>query len=169
MGISFNADEVFEMGMDIEQNGEAYYRKAVELTEDPDVKKIFEELMVAEQAHYETFKKLRENLPAKDTTPIVSDPEDQSYLYLDALVKSRLFNSVREAEEVVSKATGPIEALQGALTFEKDTILFFTEMKGRTREDLGKTEIDRLIAEEREHIVWISVMIKKIREREVWS
>jgi rubrerythrin len=166
MGISFNADEVFEMGMDIEQNGEAYYRKAVELTEDPDVKKIFEELMVAEQAHYETFKKLRENLPAKDTTPIVSDPEDQSYLYLDALVKSRLFNSVREAEEVVSKATGPIEALQGALTFEKDTILFFTEMKGRTREDLGKTEIDRLISEEREHIVWISGMIKKIRERE---
>jgi len=57
MGISFNADEVFEMGMDIEQNGEAYYRKAVELTEDPEIKKIFEELMVAEKAHYETFKK----------------------------------------------------------------------------------------------------------------
>ena len=166
MGISFNADEVFEMGMDIEQNGEAYYRKAAELTEDPEVKKIFDDLMTAEQQHYETFKKLRENLPAKDTTPLVSDPDDQEYLYLDALVKSRLFNSVREAEEVVSKASGPIETLQGALTFEKDTILFFTEMKGRTREDLGKNEIDRLIAEEREHIIWISGMIRKIRERE---
>ncbi len=166
MGISFNADEVFEMGMDIEQNGEAYYRKAAELTEDPEIKKIFEDLMVAEQAHYETFKKLRENLPAKDTTPIVSDPEDQSYLYLDALVKSRLFNSVREAENVCTDRCDPVSVLQGALTFEKDTILFFTEMKGRTREDLGKTEIDRLIAEEREHIVWISGMIKKIRARE---
>ncbi len=166
MGISFNADEVFEMGMDIEMNGEAYYRKAAELTEDPEIKKIFEDLMVAEKQHYETFKKLRENLPAKDTTPLVSDPEDQEYLYLDALVKSRLFNNVREAEEVVSKASGPIEALQGALTFEKDTILFFTEMKGRTREDLGKNEIDRLIGEEREHIIWISGMIRKIRERE---
>jgi rubrerythrin len=166
MGISFNADEVFEMGMDIEQNGEAYYRKAAELTEDPEIKKIFDDLKTAEQQHYETFKKLRENLPAKDTTPLVSDPDDQEYLYLDALVKSRLFNNVREAEEVVSKASGPIETLQGALAFEKDTILFFTEMKGRTREDLGKNEIDRLIAEEREHIIWISGMIKKIRERE---
>ena len=166
MGISFNADEVFEMGMDIEQNGEAYYRKAAELTEDPEIKKIFDDLMTAEQQHYETFKKLRENLPAKDTTPLVSDPDDQEYRYLDALVKSRLFNNVREAEEVVSKASGPIETLQGALTFEKDTILFFTEMKARTREDLGKNEIDRLIAEEREHIIWISGMIKKIRERE---
>ena len=166
MGISFNADEVFEMGMDIEQNGEAYYRKAAELTEDPEIKKIFNDLMTAEQQHYETFKKLRENLPAKDTTPLVSDPDDQEYLYLDALVKSRLFNNVREAEEVVSKASGPIETLKGALIFEKDTILFFTEMKGRTREDLGKNEIDRLIAEEREHIIWISGMIRKIRERE---
>jgi rubrerythrin len=166
MGISFNADEVFEMGMDIEQNGEAYYRKAAELADDPEIKKIFEDLMTAEQSHYETFKKLRENLPAKDTTPLVSDPDDQEYLYLDALVKSRLFNNVREAEEVVSKASGPIEALQGALTFEKDTILFFTEMKGRTREDLGKAEIDRLIAEERDHVIWISSMIKKIRERQ---
>ena len=166
MGISFNADEVFEMGMDIEMNGEAYYRKAVELTEDPEIKKIFEDLMIAEKQHYDTFKKLRENLPAKDTTPLVSDPDDQEYLYLDALVKSRLFNSVREAEEVVSKTSGSIEALQGALVFEKDTILFFTEMKGRTREDLGKNEIDRLIAEEREHIIWISGMIKKVRERE---
>jgi len=166
MGISFNADEVFEMGMDIEQNGEAYYRKAAELTEDPEIKKIFDDLMTAEQQHYETFKKLLENLPAKDTTPLVSDPDDQEYRYLDALVKSRLFNNVREAEEVVSKASGPIEALQGALTFEKDTILFFTEMKARTREDLGKNEIDRLIAEEREHVIWISGMIKKIRERE---
>jgi rubrerythrin len=166
MGISFNADEVFEMGMDIEKNGEAYYRKAAELTEDPEVKKIFEELMAAEQQHYETFKRLRENLPAGDTTPLGSDPEDQEYLYLDALVKSRLFNSVREAEDVVAKTSGPVEALQGALTFEKDTILFFTEMKGRTREDLGQKEIDRLIDEEREHIIWISGLIKKLRERE---
>lgn len=167
MGISFNADEVFEMGMDIEQNGEAYYRKAAELAEKPEIKKIFEDLMVAEQAHYETFKKLRENLPAKDTTPLVSDPDDQGYLYLDALVKSRLFNSVREAENVCSERCDPISVLQGALTFEKDTILFFTEMKGRTREDLGKSEIDRLIAEEREHVIWISGMIKKIRDGEV--
>jgi rubrerythrin len=166
MGISFNADEVFEMGMDIEQNGEAYYRKAAELTEDPEIKKIFEDLMTAEQAHYETFKKLRKNLPAKGTTPIVSDPDDQEYLYLDALVKSRLFNSVREAENVCADRCDPVSVLQGALTFEKDTILFFTEMKERTREDLGKTEIDRLIAEEREHVIWISGMIKKIRERQ---
>lgn len=164
MGISFNADEVFEMGMDIEKNGEAYYRKAAELTKDPRAKKVFEQLKDAEAEHFRTFSELRDRLPARDTTPLVSDPEDQEYLYLDALVKSRLFNSVREAEAVASKTGGPVEALQGALTFEKDTVLFFTEMQGRTREDLGRAEIDRLIEEERKHIVWISSMIRELRE-----
>jgi rubrerythrin len=164
MGISFNADEVFEMGMDIEKNGEAYYRKAAELAKDPEVKKIFEQLMHAETEHFKTFKRLREKLPAGDTAPLVSDPEDQGYLYLDALVKSRLFSTVREAESVAAKIGGPIEVLHGALTFEKDTILFFTEMQGSTREDLGRSEIGRLIDEERTHVVWISGMIRKLRE-----
>jgi rubrerythrin len=165
MAISFNADEVFEMGMDIEKNGEAYYRKAAELASDEEVRKIFEELMNAEMEHYNTFKGLRESIPAEDTTPMVSDPEDQEYLYLDALVKSRLFTNVREAEKIATETAGPIEALQAALTFEKDTVLFFTEMKGRTREDLGRQEIDKLIDEERRHIIWISGLIKKLRDK----
>lgn len=164
MSIIFNADEVFEMGMDIEKNGEEYYRKAAGLTKDSEVRGIFEKLMRAEVEHYNTFKKLREDLPARDTVPQVSDPEDQEYLYLDALVKSRLFGSVREAQEAAAAADGPIEALQGALTFEKDTILFFTEMQARTREDLGRAEIERLIEEERKHVVWIAGMIKKLRQ-----
>lgn len=164
MGITFNADEVFEMGMDIEKNGESYYRKAAELTDDPEVRAIFERLMRAETEHYRTFRELREKLPAVDTAPLVSDPEDQEHLYLDALVKSRLFGSEREAEEVAARTGGPLEALQGALTFEKDTILFFTEMQQRTREDLGRAEIGMLIAEERAHVIWISSMIKRLRE-----
>jgi len=41
MGISFNADEIFEMGMDVEKNGEAYYRKCAELSGDPGIRKVF--------------------------------------------------------------------------------------------------------------------------------
>jgi len=163
MGISFNADEVYEMGMDIEKNGEAYYRKAAELACDEKARKMFEKLLEAEQDHYQTFRRLREELPAGDTTPQVSDPEDKEYMYLDALVKSRIFNNVPEAEKVAESCPGPVEVLRNALTFEKDTILFFTEMKARTSEDLGKKEIDRLIDEERKHVVWISEMIKEAR------
>jgi len=165
MGISFNADEVFEMGMDVEKNGEAYYKKAAELAKDPEIKKVFIHLMEEEVKHYDTFKKLREALPPKSSLPTVGDPEGLENLYLDALVKSRLFNSEHEAEELATKVGSEVEALKAALTFEKDTILFFQSMKSMTREDLGQAEIERLIEEERRHVIRISEEIKKVQER----
>ena len=150
MGISFNADEVFEMAMDIERNGEAYYRKAAELASDPEVRKVFEYLAEDENKHWETFRQMRESLSGETTTPTVIDSEGLNESYLDALVKSRLFSGVEEAEKVASKAGDPISALNAALTFEKDTILFFMSMKGmvlismrKPRGDLKITFTDR--------------------------
>lgn len=165
MTIAFSADEVFEMGMDVEKNGEAYYKKAAELAKDPLIKDVFVYLAGEEQKHWETFKELRDSLPPKSSTPTVGDPEGQEGLYLDALVKSRLFNSEREAEEVASEAGDEVEALKAALTFEKDTILFFQNMKSMTREDLGRDKIDMLIDEERKHVIRISEEIKKAMDR----
>ncbi|MBU8920417.1 MAG: ferritin family protein [Bacteroidales bacterium] len=165
MGISFNADEVFEMGMDVEKNGEAYYIKAAELATDAEVKKVFEYLAGEENNHWEIFKKMREELGGETTSPTVIDSEGLNNLYLEALVKSRLFSNVREAEKVAEDAADPISALNAALTFEKDTILFFSGMKALTREDLGAKKIDMLIEEEQKHIIRISAEIKKFRER----
>jgi rubrerythrin len=165
MSISFNADEVFEMGMDVEKNGEAYYRKAAEKVDDPGVREVMNFLADEEQKHYQTFRKLRESLPAKSTTTVTQDPENQESLYLDALVKSRLFNSEKEAERIASSMEGEVEALKTALTFEKDTILFFMHMKDMTREDLGRDKIDMLIEEEHRHVVRISEEIRKAMEK----
>lgn len=162
MPISFSADEVFEMGMDIERNGEAYYRKAAELVKDAKIKAVFTDLMEQEAVHYAVFKGLREKLPPRAALPTVADPDSEEYLYLDALVKSRLFGDVREAEAVAAKVGSAAEALRAALTFEKDTVLFFQSMKSMTDERLGKSEIDRLIEEEYRHIVRISGLIKEL-------
>ncbi len=165
MSISFNADEVFEMGMDVEKNGEAYYRKAAEKVDDPAVKELMIFLADEEQKHFQIFRKLRESLPAKATTTVTQDPEDQEALYLDALVKSRLFNTEKEAERIASSVKGELEALKTALTFEKDTILFFMHMKDMTRKDLGRDKIDMLIEEEHRHVVKISGIIKTLTEK----
>jgi rubrerythrin len=162
MSIAFSADEVFEMAMDIERNGEAYYRKASELSKEPKIKTIFSDLMKQEQQHYATFKGLRDKLPPRASLPTVADPDSEEYLYLDALVKSRLFNTVHEAEALAAKTANALEALRAALGFEKDTVLFFQMMKGMTDERLGRSEIDRLIEEEHNHIVRISSAMKEI-------
>ena len=162
MGITFNADEVFEMGMDVEKNGEAYYNKAAELAADPDVKRVFEYLAGEEKTHWETFKQLREGITGDMAAPTVIDSDGVNELYLNALVKSRLFSSEREAEKAAEDAKDAVAALKAALTFEKDTILFFSMMKSMTRGDLGADKIDLLIAEEQKHIIRIAKEIDKI-------
>ncbi|MCU0639042.1 MAG: ferritin family protein [Candidatus Krumholzibacteria bacterium] len=159
MGISFNADEIFEMGMDVEKNGEAYYRKCAELSGDPGIRKVFAWLAGEEKSHWETFRRLREELPGGGGNII--DAEGLNGLYLDAIVKSRLFSNIKEAEAAAAGAKDGIEALKAALAFEKDTILFFAEMKAMTRADFGAEKIDMLINEERKHVVGISEEIKK--------
>ncbi len=165
MTIEFSADEVYEMGMDIEKNGEAYYRKAAELAKDEAIKAIFVDLMEQEMEHYKTFKELRESLSGKSTAPTVADPEDQSYLYLNALVKSRLFSNEHEAEALATKVKDEMEALRAAMSFEKDTILFFLSMKDMVSDEKGKSEIDRLINEEHKHVVRISKAIDELKSR----
>ena len=165
MGIKFNADEVFRMGMDVEKNGEAYYRAAAGRAADPEVAAVLRHLMEEERKHYDIFRALRDELAGGEERPTVSDPEDQEHLYLDALVKSRLFSDPEEAERVAASAADGIEALQNALVFEKDTILFFLGMKDLTPQELGRDKIDLLIAEERKHVVTISAEIAKARER----
>jgi len=161
MGIAFSADEVFEMAMDIEKNGEAYYRKAASLAKDPAVKAVLTDLMKQEVQHFVTFKSLREKLPPKSSLPTYADPESEEYLYLDTLVKSRMFTSEREAENLAAKLGDEIEALRAALTFEKDTILFFQSMQKMTDERLGRADIDRIIEEEHRHVVRISKALKE--------
>lgn len=165
MGISFSADEVFEMAMDIEKNGEAYYRKALTLAKSADVKAVLTDLMEQEKHHYATFKGLRDKLPPRASLPTVADPESEEYLYLDALVKSRLFNTTREAEALAAKSGNEIDALKSALVFEKDTVLFFQTMKAMTDERLGRGDIDRIIEEEHRHIVRISTAIKEAQAK----
>ena len=148
--------------MDVEKNGEAYYNKAAELASDPEVKKVFEYLAGEEKNHWETFKQLREGLSGDMAAQTVMDPDGVNELYLDALVRSRLFSSEREAEQAAENAKDAVAALKAALTFEKDTILFFSMMKSMTRGDLGADKIDLLIAEEQKHIIRIAKEIDKI-------
>ena len=71
MGISFNADEIFEMAIYVERNGAKFYRKAAEQTESPDVKKMLLELAAMEDGHEIIFAEMRKDLNEKDRKSVV--------------------------------------------------------------------------------------------------
>ena len=150
MGLGFNANEIFEMAEQIERNGAAYYREAAEaVTNDAD-KKFLIELAEMEDDHEVTFGDLKKNLSAEEKSELTFDPEDEAAQYLKALADTRVFY---EKALDLSSMTG---ILKGAITAEKDSIVFYLGMKDLVAGSRGKDRIDAIIKEEMKHIKLLS-------------
>ena len=73
MGITFNADEIFEMAEQIERNGVKFYNKAAGNVSDGEVRAMLLALAEMEVDHEKTFSAMRAEL---------SDPEKQSDIFV---------------------------------------------------------------------------------------
>ena len=67
----FNADEVYEMGVEIERNGKEFYEIAAENAESPDMKSFYKDLAGWEGKHISIFEDLKSELPDKETENVV--------------------------------------------------------------------------------------------------
>jgi len=85
MVIGFNADEVFEMAIRIEENGAAFYRKAAGLQSDAENREFLKKLAAMEDSHKATFIEIRKTLTDKEKSGKVFDPQDELSLYLAAM------------------------------------------------------------------------------------
>jgi rubrerythrin len=63
MIFDFNADEIFQIGVQIETNGQRFYKTIAKNSSDPSVQKLFLDLSKWESQHIELFKKLKQRLP----------------------------------------------------------------------------------------------------------
>ena len=157
----FNAGEVFKIALDIEENGRLFYEKAREKTDDPDVKKIFETLGLEEVKHIERFKALMAQLPESSTRPTVWDPEDEIDQYLKMMADMHVFRKGDDVETNLAQVRDTVSALKLAIQFEKDSIVFFSEMQSTAENEEGRTNIGQLVREEQEHLKKLSLQLMK--------
>lgn len=157
------ADDVFTMAVRIEENGKAFYEGAAAKTEDPAVKKLFEELALMEEGHVKKFKKLRARLEGSFPADRVWDPEGLAESFLQATADTHIF-TVQAATERLMDVDNADEALDMALMFEKDSVVFFLGMKDILPDEEGKGEIDKLIESERDHVRMLSRKKRELAE-----
>ncbi len=150
MGYDFSADEVFQMAIQMEKNGAAFYRKAADNAGDEENKKFLLELANMEVDHEKTFSELRQQLTEKEKASTVFDPESEAAMYLKALVDTRVFF------EKDIDVTSMRDILMAAIGAEKDSIVFYLGMKDAVPDDLGKSRLDAIIKEEMGHVRLLS-------------
>lgn len=146
----FTAGELFDIAVGIERTGVVYYDSLSGLAADSMLRQTYRGLADMERHHVELFQEMRSALGEKSV--VVREDEEAEYgAYLKALIDSSVFTDDRVARDLAEKAAGPAEAIQLALGAEKDSILFYTEMRGLVPER-DREAIDNVIREERKHV-----------------
>ena len=146
----FTVGELLDIAVGIERNGVSYYESLAELSGDPDLGVVYTGLANMERHHIEVFSRMRDGMSGSDAVVPV-DSEEEYATYLKALIDSSVFTSDQVAREMARKAAGPAEALQLAIGAEKDSILFYSEMRELVPQR-ERSEVDRIVREERKHV-----------------
>ena len=162
MMYDYTAKEVFEMAIQIEKNGAAFYRRAAQLREDVSDKSFLESLADMEDRHKETFEGMKQQISDLEKTQTVFDPHEELLLYLKAMADSHggegnpdilsLFNGKETMEEIISTA----------IDLEKESILFYIGLADMVPAKYGRDKISGIINEEKNHVAQLSGFLKKI-------
>ena len=152
MYLGFNADEIFSVAIEIEENGRVFYGKARELTDNKEVRNLFSYLEQAEINHKEKFTELRSRLPDKATSEAVWDPDNEDDEYLKILADTNVFRKDTDVKDKLSRISDFTDSLKLAIQFEKDSILFYSFIKDFTDKSKGREFIDKIIDEEKKHL-----------------
>lgn len=164
--IFYNANEVFEMAIQIERNGEQFYAKAAESVQDTKAKNLLRQLRDMESEHQSVFKQLYQRWSDDTLQSFHFDPEGHLGLYLKAAADSHVFHQNLSIEQIFGSSPTLEKILETALRFEEDSVTFFLGMQSLIPDELGKTKIAHLILEEQGHIQFITQnlipLVKKI-------
>jgi rubrerythrin len=148
MAYFFNANEVANVAIEIEKKGREFYLQAAQKVASTQVRDVFMYLADEEAKHEKYFRSMLTRL-GKVSMPAWAT-QDEYMQYLSALIDSHmLFNDL--AQRYLAQAVDEQEVIRMAMSFEKDTMLFFIEMKELVP-DSEKYAVQQCYEEERRHL-----------------
>lgn len=163
MGITFNADEVFEMAEEIERNASRFYREASEKAADTDTKTMLLDLAAMEDNHEKTFAQMRKELSQSEKEPTTFDPENEVAQYLQTLADFHGTEGKISPTEKLTGAESMTEILKIALQAEKNSIAFYVGIKDLVPNKNGKDKIQAIIIEEMAHVSTIGGKLQMLK------
>jgi rubrerythrin len=161
MGVFFSGRELIDIAIGIERNGASFYHSLAKSAGSQIAKGVYQYLADEERKHIEVFQSMLGSVA--DYRPPETYTEEYD-LYLRALVESRVFSDDQTAYQMAQRVTGDAEAIHIALGAEKDSILFYSEMRDLVRRS-DREVVDKIMKEERSHLRQLSDLRKNLSQR----
>lgn len=157
MTANYSDTEIVDIAKQIESCGEAFYDEALGWLKSDEIREVFAWLRDEEKKHADLFERLLAGVKLADG----AWRHDESYLgYLRAIVENHVFPNPQSARAIVGDLADDLAAIRYAIGFEKDSILFFHELRRLVApEEQGI--IDKLIAEEQRHVRTLDALLHR--------
>lgn len=155
----FNASEILQFAIRIEENGEKIYRQFSKTVKDDKVKKLFDYLAGEEVKHRKTFQEMVSKIEKYE--PPESYPGEY-FAYLRAYADDIIF-TYKKLDKELSEITDAMTAIEFGIRREVDSILYYLEMKNFVPENQRDT-IYKVVDEERSHYLKL-IEIRKSYEK----
>lgn len=145
----FQAADIVELAMQVEKSGETFYRTVASKAQSPEARELFQYLADQEVVHYQVFSKLAQSV---QDNPFMTDEEWELYMdYLNGTVQSAFFEGADKALALAETVTDEQQAIHMAIGFEKETLLFFYDLRDRIP-DKDRPFVEKIVDEEKRHI-----------------
>lgn len=141
----FTIDDIKNIAVQIEQNGEKTYREVAKETTNPEIAEMFTWMADEEKRHAQWFKSFTA------TTPLTPEQQELAAMgksLLQDMIKDQTFSLDKEA---LVESKNLHEMLTQSVTFEQDTVLFYEFIGGLISEDQVLEQLQSIIDEEKKH------------------
>lgn len=162
MGVLFNSDEVFAIAVQTEKNAAEFYRVVAGRQTDPAKRQFLARLAAMEDEHARLFTAMRSEL-SRGASAETTDLYNEGALYLSAIAGGYLVEGSPSVAGSLKGGETMAEILDIAIDLEKKSILFYLGLKDVVPGQLGKDKIEKIIAEEKAHVVTLVSEQKKTR------
>ena len=154
----FETKDILDVGIRLEKNGEATYRKAIQSSTDEELKRMLAWMADEEARHGSWFAGLKAALGKGGKSPFL---EKMGKQLLEDVIGGQSF-SLREVD--FSSVAGPGELAAIFIEFEKDTVLFYEMIAPFIESSEARTQLEAIIAEENRHIARLKQFMEKGEE-----
>ena len=146
---NYTVTEALEQAIQTEKLGQAFYTRMAEKFQDNEpMKNLFDTLAAKERHHEQTFSSLKGRVGDQH----VENWEEASK-YMRAIVESEYFLGKNKSLPEMKNIQSIEDAVRFAIGFEKETLLYFHQMKDIVDD---KETMSAIIKEEQSHLVWLS-------------
>jgi rubrerythrin len=159
MSIVFSAGELINIAIGIERRGITFYDIMSRSTDNEQARDVFEGLVRMEREHLKTFQGM---LGEAGGQPPTEDSTREYSGYFQALVDSAVFTDDMITSEMATGAENDVQALELGISAEKDSILFYYEMRDLMPRRFVPL-VEGIIAEEKSHLHQLSEIRKKLK------